>query len=68
MIIWAKYVARMEEIRNIYTQFIQLQVRRQFRRDRREFEDNIKMILNEKDVDWIHVAQDRYQWQALFNR
>jgi hypothetical protein len=20
-----------------------------------------------KDMDWIHVAQDRYQWRALVN-
>jgi hypothetical protein len=31
-------------------------------------EDNIKIDLKEReweDVDWIHLAQDRHQWQAL---
>jgi hypothetical protein len=32
--------------------------------------DNIKMDLREigwEDVDWMHLAQDRHQWQALVN-
>jgi len=33
-------------------------------------EENIKRHLGEigsKDVDWIHLAQDRNQWRALVN-
>jgi hypothetical protein len=33
-------------------------------------EDNIKMNLSETEcegVDWIHLAQDRGQWQAVLN-
>jgi hypothetical protein len=39
-------------------------------RPRRGFEDNIRMDLKEigwKDVDWIHLAQDRDQWQTVVN-
>jgi hypothetical protein len=34
------------------------------------WEDNIKLDLKERwygDVDWIHLVQDRDQWQALVN-
>jgi hypothetical protein len=40
------------------------------RRFRRTWEDNIKMDLREigwEVVDWMHLAQDRDQWQALVN-
>jgi hypothetical protein len=39
-------------------------------RPRHGWEDNIKMDLRETGrevVDWIHVAQDMYQWCALVN-
>jgi hypothetical protein len=39
-------------------------------RPRRRWEDNIKMDLREigfGDVDWIHLARDRYTWRALVN-
>jgi hypothetical protein len=32
--------------------------------------DNIKLDLREigwRDMDWIHLAQDRYQWWAVVN-
>jgi hypothetical protein len=35
---------------------------------RRRWDDTIKMGLTEirlEGVDWIHVAQDRYQWRAV---
>jgi hypothetical protein len=32
---------------------------------RRRWEDDIEM--GRKDVDWMHVAQDRDKWQALVN-
>jgi hypothetical protein len=37
---------------------------------RRRWLDNIKMDLREigwGGVDWIELAQDRYQWRALVN-
>jgi hypothetical protein len=37
---------------------------------RDHWEDNIKMALREigrDGVDWIDMAQDRYQWKALEN-
>jgi hypothetical protein len=36
----------------------------------RKLEDNIKMDFTEigrEVVDWIHLAQDKDQWQALIN-
>jgi hypothetical protein len=39
-------------------------------RPRGRWEDNIIMDLREvgwKDVDWIHLAQDRDQWRDLVN-
>jgi hypothetical protein len=39
-------------------------------RRRRTREDNIKMDLRDigkEGVDWIYLAQDRNQWQALVN-
>jgi hypothetical protein len=36
-------------------------------RYRRRWEDNIKMDLKVKGVDWLHMDQDRDQWQALVN-
>jgi hypothetical protein len=44
--------------------------KRQLRRSRCRWEDNIKMDLKERDcggMDWIHLAQDRAQWRALVN-
>jgi len=34
------------------------------------WEDHIRMVLRQKGcgvADWIHVAQDKYQWWALVN-
>jgi hypothetical protein len=34
----------------------------------RRWEDNIGIYLTEigwEDVDWFHLAQDRYEWQVL---
>jgi hypothetical protein len=39
-------------------------------RPRRIWEDNIRLDLRETgwdDVDWIHLARDRSQWQAVMN-
>jgi hypothetical protein len=39
-------------------------------RTRRRWDDNIRKDLMEiewKGVDWMFLAQDRYQWQVLVN-
>jgi hypothetical protein len=44
--------------------------RRLLGRPKRRWEDNIKMDLAEigfRDVDWIHLAQDRDRWRAVVN-
>jgi hypothetical protein len=68
---WAGHVARMGEKRNVYRILIgEPQGKRQLRRPRHRWIDNIKMDLLEKGlgvVDWIGLAQDRYSWRALLN-
>jgi hypothetical protein len=44
--------------------------KRQLRTPRHRWDDNIRMDLIEigwENVDWIHLAQNRDQWQALVN-
>jgi hypothetical protein len=44
--------------------------KRQLRRSRRTWIDNIKLDLVEiglGSVDWIGLAQNRYRWRALVN-
>jgi hypothetical protein len=41
--------------------------RRPLVRPRQRQEDNIKIDLRGKSVDWMCVAQDDDQWQALVN-
>jgi len=39
-------------------------------RPRRRWEDDVRMYLMEIEwerIDWIHLAQDRDQWQAFVN-
>jgi hypothetical protein len=41
--------------------------KRLFGKHSNRWEDNIRMDIREKGwefVDWIHLAQDRHQWQA----
>jgi hypothetical protein len=45
-------------------------LKRPLRRLRHRWEDNIRMYLREtgwEGMDWIHLAQNRGQWQALVN-
>jgi hypothetical protein len=45
--------------------------RRPLGRPRRRWEDNIKIDFKEiecDDVDWIYLAGDRDQWQALWTQ
>jgi len=64
----------MGERRGVYNVLVgKPEGKRQLRRPRRRWEDNIKMDLQEvgsEGMDWIHwinVAQDRDRWQAVVN-
>jgi hypothetical protein len=66
---WPGHVAHMGELRNAYRILVQkLEGKRPLRRPGCIWEDNIRMDLREiqwEDVDWIYLAKDRDQWQAL---
>jgi hypothetical protein len=58
------------EMRSVYILIGNAGGKRPLGRSRRRQDDNIRMVLREVDregVDWIHLAQDRDQWQALVN-
>jgi hypothetical protein len=59
----------MGKTRNAYRILVgKSERKRQLRRPRRRWVDNIKMNLRERGwdgVDWIELAQDRDQWRAL---
>jgi hypothetical protein len=47
-----------------------LKEKRQLRRSRRRWENNIKMGLQKVEcggMDWIDLAQDRNRWRTLVN-
>jgi hypothetical protein len=64
-------VARKEDVGNAYKIWLgKPERKRQLRRPKCRWEDNIRMNLREtgwEDVDWIHLAQDREQWRAAVN-
>jgi hypothetical protein len=61
----------MEEMRNAYQILVRKpEGKRSLRRPRHRWEYNIKMDLREigwEGVEWMHVAQDKDQWQPLVN-
>jgi hypothetical protein len=61
----------MGEVRGAYNILVgRSEGRRPLGRPRRKWEDNIKMDLREivfRDMDWIHLAQDKDRWRALVN-
>jgi hypothetical protein len=65
----AGHVARMGEMRNVYSIFVRNpRGRKPLGRPRRRWKDNIRMYLRKvvwDGVDWIHVTQDRDQWRAV---
>ncbi|KAJ4448726.1 hypothetical protein ANN_00117 [Periplaneta americana] len=65
-VIQSGHVARMGESRNAYRMLVGWpEGKRPLGRQRRRWEDNIKMDLREvgyDDRDWINLAQDRDQW------
>jgi hypothetical protein len=64
---WARHVARMEEGRS---SFKILTGKPTGKRPRRRWEDNIRMDLQEIDINagnWVDSSQDRDYWRALVN-
>jgi hypothetical protein len=68
---WAGHVARMGGGRNFYRVLVgKPERKRLLERQRRRWEDGIKMDLREigwGGVEWIHLAQDRDRWRAVVN-
>jgi hypothetical protein len=66
---WAEHAARMEEMENAYKSLIGKPVeKRSLGRSKHRSKDNIIMDPRETGwevVDWINLAQDRDQCQAL---
>jgi hypothetical protein len=69
---WAGHMACMEEGRGVYRVLVgRPEGKRPLGRPRHRWEDNIKMDLREMGINglnWIQLAQDRVQWQALVSR
>jgi hypothetical protein len=65
---WAGHIARMEEKRYAYRVLAgKPEGEKPLGRDRRRWEDTIKMDLRETGcggMDWIDLAQDRDQWRG----
>ena len=65
---WAGHVARKEQSRNAYRVLVgKREGKRPLGRQRRRWEDNIKMDLWEVSCDpgeWIDLAEDRDQWRV----
>jgi hypothetical protein len=68
---WAGHVARMGEKRNMYRFMVgKPEGKRPLGRPRRRWIHNIKTELlgiGLNVMDWIDLAQDRYNWKALVN-
>jgi hypothetical protein len=68
---WAGHVAHMEEGRDVYRVLIgKPESKRPLGIPRHRWEDNIKLDLRERGIDgvnWIRLAQDRFQWWAFVN-
>jgi hypothetical protein len=66
---WAGHVARMGERRGVYRVLVgRPEWKRSLGRQRRLWEDNIKMVLRETGIDGtnlIRLIQDRVQWRAF---
>jgi len=57
-------------MKNAYILVGKSEGKRPLRRPRRRWENNIRMDLKKivwEGVDWMHLAQNRDQWQALVN-
>ena len=67
----AGHVARMEEGRSVFKNLTgESSGKRPLGRPKRTWEDNIRMDLEEIDINagnWVDAAQDRDYWRALLN-
>ena len=68
---WAGHVAIMEESRSAFKMLTgKTTGKRPLGRPRRRWEDNIRMDLEEIDINagnWVYSAQDWNYWRALVN-
>ena len=68
---WAGHVARMEKSRSAFKMLTDRPTgKRRLGRPRRRWEDNIRMDLEEIDINagnWVDSAQGRNYWRALVN-
>ena len=68
---WVWHVERMGERKCVYRVLVgKPEGKRPLGRQRRRWEDNIKMDFHEvgcRSMDWIDVSQDRDRWRALVN-
>ena len=68
---WVRHLARMEEGRSAFKILTGKPTeKRPLGRPRRRWEDNIKMDLEEIDINagkWVDSAQDRNYWRSLVN-
>jgi hypothetical protein len=68
---WAGHVAHMGEMKNTYKILVRKPEGKTSQgRPRHRWEDNIRLNLWEimwEDVNWMHLAEDMGQWQALVN-
>jgi len=66
-----EYVARMRDMRNVHKVLVGIPEQKGLLpRPRYRWEGNIRMSFREAgwgDMDWMILAQDRDQWQALVN-
>jgi len=67
----AVHVVRVGERIGVYSVLVgKRDGKRQLRRSRRRWEDNIKMDIQEVEcggIDWIDLVQDRDRWRALLS-
>jgi hypothetical protein len=66
----ARQVAHMREMRNAYKILVGRPEKRPHIRPRHSWEHNVRMDLREigwEGLEWMHLAQDRDQWQAVVN-
>ena len=68
---WAGHVARMEEGRSAFKSSTGKPTgKRPLGRPRRRWEDNIRMDLEDTDMNagnWVNSSQDRDYWRVLVN-
>ena len=69
--IWAGHVARMGELRDVYSLLIgEPEGKRPLGKPRRRWEDNIKMDLQKVGcggMGWFELAHGRDRWRTLVN-